>query len=195
MGTDIPPPNLGGYGPFQPYACQAPNGWLSGNLWTTRGVCTWMGGGLRSPRVGRACPPTGRRIRGLGLGYFAGTGSGHRPCRGPGSGKVLFPLIRRPISVIRPSGWYRFRSGAVQRSLTPAQPTLLNGGSPIQPRGIQRRSNQRLSSTFAPPNVRPEQSIRRPAWSRRCLCDFAGALRAGVRPPSRRLRGFSLCRD
>jgi hypothetical protein len=46
MSTGRPPPNLGGYGPFQPYACQAPNGWLSGNLWTTRGVCTWMGGGL-----------------------------------------------------------------------------------------------------------------------------------------------------
>src|SRR6266568_2111740 len=28
-----PPPNPGGYGPFQPYACQAPNGGVGGNLW------------------------------------------------------------------------------------------------------------------------------------------------------------------
>jgi hypothetical protein len=30
-----PPPNPGGYGPFQAYACQAPNGWLVDNLWIT----------------------------------------------------------------------------------------------------------------------------------------------------------------
>jgi hypothetical protein len=30
---DRPPPNLGGYGPFQPYACQAPNGWVTDELW------------------------------------------------------------------------------------------------------------------------------------------------------------------
>src|SRR5882757_1858771 len=31
-----PPPNPGGYGPFSIYRCQAPNGWLAGNLWITR---------------------------------------------------------------------------------------------------------------------------------------------------------------
>ena len=33
--TGRPPPNPGGYGPFPPYACQAPNGGFAGNLWTT----------------------------------------------------------------------------------------------------------------------------------------------------------------
>ena len=28
-----PRPNPGGYGPFPPYACQAPNGWVTGELW------------------------------------------------------------------------------------------------------------------------------------------------------------------
>jgi hypothetical protein len=41
-----PPPNPGGYGPFQPYACQAPNGGLSGNLWITfrKSLKLWTSG-------------------------------------------------------------------------------------------------------------------------------------------------------
>src|SRR6266568_5658757 len=35
-----PPPNPGGYGPFSIYPCQAPNGWLVGNLWITAELST-----------------------------------------------------------------------------------------------------------------------------------------------------------
>src|SRR3982074_1823583 len=35
-----PPPNPGGYGPFQPYACQAPNGWVTDELWITKLLST-----------------------------------------------------------------------------------------------------------------------------------------------------------
>ena len=50
LKTD-PRPTTGGFGPFQPYACQAPNGWLVGNLWTTRGVSTQLGNGLTTART------------------------------------------------------------------------------------------------------------------------------------------------
>jgi hypothetical protein len=46
--TGRPPPNLGGYGPFSIYPCQAPNGWLRSNLWTTQKSCTHVGEGLNN---------------------------------------------------------------------------------------------------------------------------------------------------
>jgi hypothetical protein len=87
MGTDRPLPNLGGYGPFQDYACQAPNGWLSGNLWTTRGVRTRMGGDSTTASI-----PTGRTVA---------------PRTRPR--QVVFPQIRRLISATPPGDWYRER--------------------------------------------------------------------------------------
>ncbi len=46
-----PPPNPGGFGPFPIYRCQAPNGWLAGDLWTTEKVVHMWAKGLTTASI------------------------------------------------------------------------------------------------------------------------------------------------